>query len=448
VDFVGNSEEQVKQMLTAIGVSDIMQLFRSIPSELILDPPKQNDGISEFEGLQLLEKLAAKNTFLSFENYLGAGAYEHHVPSIVSAICGKSEFLTSYTPYQAEASQGVLQAIFEYQSSICALTGMDVANASVYDGASACAEALLMALRCRPGKNKILVSETLHPHYREVIKLYLGKEDIHLQEIPYLKNGVLDRSVLESCLDDQTAALIIASPNFFGNIEDVQPIVQMVHSKGALMVLSANPMAYGLYASAGELGIDIAVGDCQPFGIPLQFGGPYVGYMACKQEFVRQLPGRIVGKTLDINGKEGFVLTLQAREQYIRREKATSNICTNQTLSAIAALISILWYGKQGLREIALANYQRASYLREKVIKIPGISPKNLTYFNEFSIELPISSEKVIKKFQQNKIVPGLDLGIYFPHLKNVLLIAVTETKNKQQLDHYVETMRKIVSEA
>lgn len=431
MDFISNRETQNQEMLKAIGISSVDELFDAIPKKLRLPRPANDDGISEFEGMRLMESIAAKNSFPQFENYLGGGAYEHHVPAIVSAITSKSEFLTSYTPYQPEASQGMLQAIFEFQTAMCALTGLDVANASLYDGASACAEGLLMALRCNKEKHKVLIARSLNPHYRGVVNQYLSAFEI--VEIPFLSDGSLDLKSYEMLLDDTVAAVLVQYSNFFGIIDDIKTVSAKAKEKNALTIVCANPMVYGLYASAAELGADIAVGDCQPFGIPLQFGGPYAGYISCKQEYMRQLPGRIVGETLDAQGKRGFVLTLQAREQHIRREKATSNICTNQALAALASLVAILWYGKKGVSELALTNYQRAAYLKEKLGKIFSDKP----FFNEFVIKFSQPIEKVQSHFRKNGIEPGIDLGVYFPEFKDCLLIAVTETKSKEQLDCY-----------
>lgn len=424
MDYCANQEAQIKEMLDSIGVKSVEELYSAIPEKLFLPRPDYDDGLSEYEGMRLMESIAAKNTFPSFENYLGAGAYEHHVPAIVGAICSKSEFLTSYTPYQAEASQGMLQIIFEFQSAICALTGMDVSNASVYDGGSACAEALLMAFRHQKNRKKVVIANGLHPLYRGVIEQYLCSQD-----------AVLD--TIEN-LDNTTAAVLISYPNFFGEILDIKTIVKQAHEVGALVIISANPMVYGLYESAKELGADIAVGDCQPFGLPLQFGGPYAGYIACRQELVRQLPGRIVGETIDTEGKKGYVLTLQAREQHIRREKATSNICTNQALAALGSLVAMLWYGKEGVKKIALTNYQRAEYLKTQLLKIPGVTAwSKAPTFNEFTIKFDRPIENLIKNFRENKIEPGLELSWFFPDMQNCLLIAVTETKNKEQLDRF-----------
>ncbi len=447
MDFVSNQKPQIEEMLAALGIHTIEELFESIPAALKLKPPHEDDGLSEYEGFRLMEKLASKNTFSSFENYLGAGAYEHHVPALVGAVCSKSEFLTAYTPYQAEASQGMLQIIFEFQSAICALTGMDVANASVYDGASACAEAVLMALRLNKPRQKLLIAESLNPHYRAVITQYLRSHDCPIEWIPFEKNQQVAIEKIQQHLDDQTAAILVQSPNFFGVIEPVKELFAKAKELGVLSILCANPLAYGIYASAAELGADIAVGDCQPFGIPLQFGGPYVGYMACRQEFVRQLPGRLVGETVDTKGRRGFVLTLQAREQHIRREKATSNICTNQALSAFASLVAMLWYGKEGIPALALTNYQRAAYLRHQLSNIPGIRVNGETpIFNEFTVKFDCSISEVQSHFRSQGIEPGLDLGRYFPNLASSLLVSVTETKNQEQLDRYVQMAKQLTS--
>lgn len=440
MDFISNQEPQIQEMLAAIGVKTLDELFEAIPTHLKLKRPAQDDGLAEYEGLRLMEALAAKNTFPSFESYLGAGAYEHHVPALVNAITSKSEFLTAYTPYQAEASQGMLQIIFEFQSAICALTGLDVANASVYDGACACAEAVLMAMRYHKERSKILIANSLHPHYRGVVQQYLQSHECQIQFISFDANQQLDLDELDKQLDEQTVAVLVQSPNFFGALESVKDISKRAKQAGALTILCANPLAYGLYASAAELGVDIAVGDCQPFGIPLEFGGPYAGYMACRQEFVRQLPGRLVGETVDAQDRRGFVLTLQAREQHIRREKATSNICTNQALAALATLVAMLWYGKEGIPALALTNYQRAAYLRHQLASLPGLKVyEQVPIFNEFVVQFACPVAEVQAHFRTHGIEPGLALELYFPELTSHLLVAVTETKSLAQLDRYVQ---------
>ena len=436
MDFISNRDEQVKEMLDRIGVSSIMELFSAVHPSLLKEPPKEDDGLSEFEGMQLMETLGKRNTAADYENYLGAGAYEHHIPSLVQAVCQKSEFLTAYTPYQAEASQGMLQAIFEFQSAVCAVTGMEVSNASVYDAASACAEALLMALRIRRKATKVLVSENIHPHYLEVVKQYIGEDEVKIEVVG---------SDAEAQLSDEVAAILVQSPNFFGVIEQVEPLFAKAREAGILTVLCGNPLAYGIYASPGELGADIAVGEMQPFGVGLQFGGPYVGYMACRQELVRQMPGRIVGETVDAKGRLGYVLTLQPREQHIRREKATSNICSNQALAALAALVAMLWYGKEGIPQLARTNFQRAMYLREGLSSIDGITVDlEKPIFNEFVARFDHPLDEVVERFRKEGINPGLPLSRFFPQRQGDLLICVTETKTKEQLDRFLQVAQEV----
>lgn len=445
MDFISNKEPQNSEMLKSLGISSVESLFTAIPKKLLLAAPHHEDGLSEYEGIQLMEQLAAKNTFSQYDSYLGAGAYEHHVPALVGAICSKSEFLTSYTPYQAEASQGMLQATFEFQSAICALTELDVANASLYDGASACAEALLMTLRCQKGRQKVVVAGNVHPHYRGVIDQYLCHPEVQVVTVPFDDSGEIDINALKKEVDSNTAGVLLQYPNFFGGIEDIKALSSYVKAQGALVVLAANPLVYGLYASANSLGADIAVGDCQPFGLPLQFGGPYVGYMACRQELIRQLPGRIVGETVDTEGKRGYVLTLQAREQHIRREKATSNICTNQALAAMASLIGMLWYGPEGIQRLALTNYQRAAYLKQQLEEFTEETPfSKVPFLNEFVVKFPQSTTEIQRHFRSHLIEPGVALNRYYDNLDGYFLVAVTETKSKSQLDHYIATTREL----
>lgn len=438
MDFIANQDPQIREMLKVLGIDAIDALFSDIPKEIFLKGSAIDDGLSEFEGIARMREIGKNNTFHNYESYLGAGAYEHYVPAIVGFVCQKSEFLTAYTPYQAEASQGMLQIIFEFQSAVCALTGMDASNASMYDGSSACAEALLMTLRYNKKKSKILVAGSLHPHYRGVIDQYLDSQQVNLVTIPMNDDGLLNKEFLEKELDNETASVLIQYPNFFGNLDDVEAIAKKASHEGALTVVCGNPLAYGLYKTPAELGADIAVGDCQPLGLPLQFGGPFVGYLACKESLIRQMPGRIVGETTDTEGKRGFVLTLQAREQHIRREKATSNICTNQALAALASLVHILWYGKEGIKELALTNFQRAAYLRENLLTIPGVKAFcDAPYFNEFAIKLPVSAHQFLELLRDEGIEAGLCIEKFFSQCDNVILIAVTEIKNKEQLDTY-----------
>ena len=448
MDFISNTEEQTKKMLADIGVNNVEELYSDIPQSLMRKAPSTDDGLSEFEGFCLLEKIGKDNHFADFSNYLGAGSFEHQVPAYAPAICQKSEFLTAYTPYQAEASQGMLQVIFEFQSAICALTGLDVSNASVYDGAAACAEACLMALRQQRRRNKILIAKTVNPHYQRVVRQYLESLGTELVEIPFKEDGTIDRSFIEAHLDEETAAVFLQAPSFLGTVEDIAPIFSSAKEKGVLSIVCADLMSYGLLPSAAEIGADIAVGDTQSFGIPLQGGGPYVGYVACTQALVRQMPGRIVGETVDTSGERGFVLTLQAREQHIRRGKATSNIYSNQSLAALSSLLTILWYGKKGVGELALSNFQRAAYLKKNLAKISGVKALGeATQFNEFVLCFSKPAAEVQAAFRMAKIEPGLHLGDYYPELENHFLIAVTETKSKAELDRYVEVAQKMLGE-
>jgi glycine dehydrogenase subunit 1 len=444
MDFISNGTVQIQQMLQTLGIASVQQLFQSIPQQLLVEKPLADDGMSEYEGKLHMQQIAGRNRFQDCASYLGAGAYEHHLPALVEAVCSKSEFLTAYTPYQAEASQGMLQSIFEFQSVICALTGMNLANASLYDGATACAEALLMAMRLCSGKNKVLISSALHPHYRGVVENYLEAHQLQIVWLPLRANGALDIENSLPLIEAESAALLLQSPNFFGLMEECEPLFAKAKQLGVLSILCANPLAYGIYASAGELGADIAVGDAQPFGIPLQFGGPYAGYIACRASLMRQMPGRIVGETLDAEGRRGYVLTLQAREQQIRREKATSNICTNQALAALAALVALLWYGKEGVKALALTNFQRASYLRARLGELGALHLDSGPIFNEFVVQFPADLKHVTAHFRSHGIEPGVDLGRYYPEKSGCLLIAVTETKSQALLDRYVQVASKL----
>lgn len=441
MDFIANRQAEIEEMTKALGLQSIDELFGDIPRSLLLPRVKDDDGMAECEGLEMMERVSKKNRVVEFESYLGAGAYQHYVPAIVPSIAGKAEFLTSYTPYQAEASQGYLQAIFEFQTAISRLVGLDVANASVYDGASAAAEALSMAFRIKKGK--ALIAESLNPRYRGVIDLYFRHKGQELVTLPIDKAGLLIPEMAEPFLEGDVAAILLPYPTFFGHVEEYSWLIRRAKERGALVILVANPLIFGLFKSAGELGADIVAGDAQVFGVELNYGGPYVGYLACKKEYVRFMPGRLVGKTKDCVGNIAYTLTLQTREQHIRREKATSNICTNQALAALMALITLSWYGKEGLPQLALTNYQRANYLKEELKKLglkvlPGIT------FNEFVVVWPNLS-KVISAFKEHKILPGVDVSEYFPQFKDHLLVAVTEMKSKEALDRFVHIAKSLL---
>lgn len=448
MDFISNKQSQISEMLNAIGIASIDELFTDIPKNIRLAKPEEDDGISEYEGMRLMEEIGSKNLFPSFTSYLGGGAYEHHVPALVGSICSKAEFLTSYTPYQPEASQGMLQAIFEFQSAVCSLTGMDASNASLYDGATACAEACLMALRLNKDRNKIVVSGALNPAYLSVVSQALSSHSTRIDTVPFGGDGRIDARAAAALIDDKTAAVLVQTPNFFGVVDEIAPLAEAAKKHGAYTVVCGDPLSYGIYSTPGELGADIAVGDMQPFGLPLQFGGPYVGYIACRNELIRQMPGRIVGETVDTEGRRGFVLTLQAREQHIRREKATSNICTNQALAALASLVAVLWYGNEGVSKLALTNFQRASYLKDQLKALPGIRMiGNAPFFNEFVFSFGQPFEKVDSFYRAHGILPGIDLGRFYPNLDKMILVAVTETKSKGDLDRYVQLAERFITQ-
>lgn len=428
--YVSNTEEQKKEMLEAIGVNKVLDLFRDIPPELILkDKVNIPSALSEIEVKRLLETLAAKNK-ASMVSFLGAGAYNHFIPTIVNHLILRGEFFTAYTPYQPEISQGMLQAIFEFQSMVCRLTGMDVANASMYDGSSALAEAALMASRIKR-KNRILISKTVHPQHMEVVKTYTDANSLELGELGYDEEGLTIPS------GKDFAAVLVQSPNFFGNIENLKEISKFAHDNDALLVVSVNePTSLGVLKGPGSYDADIVVGEGHSFAIPPSFGGPYVGFMATKNEFMRQIPGRLAGQTVDGQGRRGFVLTLQGREQHIRREKATSNICTNQALIALAATISLSTLGKE-LRTLAMQNLQKAHYAA-KSMESAGIKKLFAApFYNEFVVQLKDTGRTKQKMIESN-IMPGLDLGKYYPKLKNAMLICVTEMHTKDDIDRLV----------
>jgi len=439
MNFIPNTDSQNERLLARIGVKSVEELFADIPKEVRLQRPLAIEGgMSEQELVKHVKGLANLNkTVEGYSSYLGAGAYEHYIPSFIDQLLLRSEFYTAYTPYQPEISQGTLQAIYEYQTLVCELTGMDVTNASMYDGASALAEAALMTCDATR-REKVLVLQTVHPEYRDVLKTYLPPRGVELVEIPY-KDGVLDQLALEAALQEDIAGVLVQNPNFFGSIEKAEEIVQLAHAKGALVVMSVNPVSLGLLKSPGECGADIVVGEGQPFGNSLNFGGPYLGFLSCRDKYVRRMPGRIVGATTDKNGKKGYVLTLQAREQHIRREKATSNICSNEALCALAFTMHLSALGKTGIKELAYLNLQNAHYAAQEIAKIPGM---NLAFsgpfFHEFVIESRIEPAKINSALLGDQIIGGLDLGRFYPELDHYLLYCVTETKSKADIDRLV----------
>jgi len=443
--YRANSEKDEEKLLKSIGVSSFEDLTRRLPKNHLnpgLGLPK---SVSELEFSRVIESLARKNGDpLSF---LGAGAYDHFISAVVPAIQSRGEFATAYTPYQAEASQGTLQSIFEFQSMVAEIYGMDVANASLYDGATALAEAVIVAVR-QTGKKVALLPDALHPHYRRTLETYFAAtHGVQLVTLGCPK-GIIEEHDLDSKVKNyqgKIAALVIQSPNFFGCLEDGEKLTRIAHAAGAISIVSANPLALGLLTPPGEYGADIAVGDGQPLGIPLSFGGPYVGLFGCKKELMRKMPGRLCGKTLDADGKTGYVLTLQAREQHIRREKANSNICSNQNLMALGFTLQTSCLGPEGLKELAELNLQLAHYAAGQIAKIPGfkLSFPN-PFFNEFVVETPAPAESFHQKVLNMGILAGFPLKNYFPALDHHLLINVTEKKSVEDIDRLVSVLRSV----
>jgi glycine dehydrogenase subunit 1 len=440
MSFIPHTHEDVTAMLQAIGVSDIGALFDEIPAGLLNDAlPRVPEALSEMQVTRLMQE-RAENGGRKL-NFIGAGAYEHHIPAAVWQIATRGEFYSAYTPYQAEASQGTLQLLYEWQSMMASLTGMDVSNASLYDGASALAEAVLMAVRAHKADvRRVLLPAGLHPLYRAALTTLLSPQRIELVEIPFeAHSGRLDRAALEAAGATPFAALVINQPNFFGVLEEPDALTDWAHAQGALVIGASNPLALALVKPAGEWGAhgaDIACGEAQPFGIPLSSGGPYLGYLCCKQAWLRQMPGRICGRTLDLDGKPGYTLTLQAREQHIRRAKATSNICTNQGLMVTAATIHLALLGAQGLERVAAASHANTRALLDKLGAIPGVSRVfEAPFFHETVLRLPCPVAPVLERLRQQHILGGLDLAPYYPQLGHALLLCATETKTEADLE-------------
>ena len=442
--YVPHSEADREAMLEAIGVERVEDLFTDVPAEVRYPEVRLPEPLSEMEILQELRYLSEANADLEhFISFLGAGAYNHFIPSVVDHVLSRSEFYTAYTPYQPEISQGTLQNIFEYQTMICALTGMDVANASHYDGATALAEAALMAVNVSRGKRrKIIVSSRVHPEYREVLHTYVRGTDLVVTGDEDL---TADLETLKGLLDKDTACLVIQNPNFFGELEPVDGLSEAVHAAGALLVVAADPISLGLFQPPGEYGADIVVGEGQPLGIPLSFGGPYLGYFACRQKYMRKLPGRLVGQTVDTQGRRGFVLTLTAREQHIRRERATSNICTNQALCALAAAVYLSAMGRHGLRQVAELCYHKAHYAAQRIAALDGYEVlMERPFFKEFVVRCPAPVAEINDKLLDWGIIGGYDLEQDYPHLKNSMLLCVTEVNSREEIDYLVEALREV----
>ena len=445
--FISNTDEQRKQMLEEIGVDSFADLLKGIPDELLIKHPlKLDEPLSEFEITKKVQELAAQNINTSeVVSFLGAGIYDHFIPAAVNYVIGRPEFYSSYTPYQAEVSQGTLQFIYEYQTLICELTGMYASNASMYDGATACAESLILALRHNKNK-KIIISSLIHPHYKQVIETYIKPLDPEIVYIPQ-KNGRIDMEKLMQEMTDDVSAVLIPSPNFLGVIENLEALEPLIHeNKKALFIVSTDPLSLLLFNPPGKYNVDIVVGEGQVLGNMQNLGGPLFGFFAVNQKLIRKMPGRIVGATVDTNGQKGYVLTLQAREQHIRRGKATSNICTNESLCALAATVYMVLMGKHGLREVAEQSTIKAHYLHDKICQINEFQAANTApFFKEFAVKTPIPPSEIISKMKHKGYFAGVDISQY--GYKNQLLIAVTEKRTKQELDAFVDELEKLVEE-
>lgn len=436
--FTPHTKQEIQHMLSAVGVSNINDLFSEVPKELLKSDicDKVPEKMTEMQMMSLMQERASLNK--NKINFMGAGAYEHYVPAAVVDIISRGEYLTAYTPYQPEASQGSLQLIYEYQTMMSNLVGAEVSNASMYDGATALAEAILMSCRVQKKKksDKVILSKAIHPHYRQVVETIVKQQDLNLIYLDINEDGTTNQEKLQDAV-----SIVIQTPNFLGVIENSKEIIEYAKNNNILTVFVTNPMSCSIIAPPGELGADIVCGEGQPLGIPLSFGGPYFGFLCCKKEHVRQLPGRLVGKTKDSNGKTGFCLTLQAREQHIRRLKACSNICTNQGLLVVAATVYMSLQGAKGLQQVALKSHSNAVSLSKSLSSIKNIKLKYQNFFNEFVIELPSDSNQILQKLSDEGIYGGVNLEPYYPEYKNRILVCATETKTQQQMDLFKEKL-------
>ena len=445
--YIPNSPEERTEMLEAIGLKSAEQLFDSIPPELRLQRPLNTPAaLSEIELLDKFERLGQQNAAARRASFLGAGAYSHYIPTIVDHIISRSEFFTAYTPYQPEISQGTLQTIFEFQTLVCQLTGMEVANASMYDGSTALAEAVLMAERVTR-RSKVISSAAVHPQYLEVVKTYVQHAGIDLELADFDEKTGLSGPSLAEAVDDQTAAVVVQSPNFFGCVEDLTALADAAHAKGALLVVAiTEAMSLGLLKSPGACGADIVVAEGQSFGVPLSFGGPYVGLFASRDKYARQIPGRLVGEAFDKKGRRGFVLTLATREQHIRREKATSNICTNEGLIALAATVYLETMGRRGIQEAAHQCLQKAAYAARRIKSVNGFSiPFTGPYFNEFVVRAPGNAVELLSRVAKERgIEGGIALSRFLPDRDKDFLVCVTETNTREQIDALVAALSEL----
>ncbi len=443
MSYIPNTDADRAVMLAAIGKNSIEELFSDVPADKRFPQLNLAPALSEMELARYFQNLAEQNADASHTlNFLGAGAYQHFIPATIKHLILRGEFYSAYTPYQPEVSQGTLTAIYEYQTLICQLTGMDVANASMYDGSTATAEAALMAARLTR-RDKLVIAENVHPEYREVLKTFTQGLQLPIITLGFARAGRVDLDELRAAVDDQTACVVVQYPNFFGVIEDLSAIGEIAHAKGALFVVAVDPIALGLLKSPGELGADIVVGEGQAMGWGLNFGGPYLGLFACRKEHMRQMPGRLAGRTVDTQGRRGFVLTLQAREQHIRREKATSNICTNEALMALAATVYLSLVGKNGLKRVAELCYHKAHYAASAITQLSGYELVfDAPFFKEFAVRTPRTVSALNKKLLRRNIIGGYDLGHDYKPLKKTMLLCVTELHTKEDIVQLVEAMR------
>jgi glycine dehydrogenase subunit 1 len=442
--YIPNTDADCRQMLDAIGVGSVADLFADIPAAVRLKrqlriPP----ALSEADLAKFMGSLAAKNADVNrYSSFLGAGCYNHFSPAIIGHLISRGEFLTAYTPYQPEISQGTLQAMYEYQTLICQLTGMEVGNASMYEGASATAEAILMAHRVT-GRNEVVVARSVHPEYRQVTHTYAQQINLSFTEVPFTAVGTADLKKAKGLLSDKTACLVVQNPNFFGVVEDLTEMAAAAHAVGALLVVAVpEPVSLGILKPPGECGADIVAGEGQALGVPMSYGGPYLGFFATQEKYIRQMPGRLVGATEDREGRTGYVLTLATREQHIRREKATSNICTSEALIALIATIYMQTLGKNGLREVALQNLRKASYAKEKLARAKGCGLRfSGPTFNEFVVQVKKRPADILKGLLGKQIIGGLELGRFYPELKDSLLMCVTEQNSREEIDALAKAM-------
>jgi glycine dehydrogenase subunit 1 len=443
MNYTPHTKEEISRMLKDIKVKSIEDLFKDIPKSLRPKSFEIPEGKSEFEVIEHLKKLASKNA-VGLINFLGAGFYDHYVPSAVNHLASRSEFYTAYTPYQPECSQGWLQSIYEYQTAICELTDMEVSNASLYDGGTALYEAAMMAVRIT-GRNKIIVDSGVSLIYRSMLYTYTSNLSVEFVEIPVL-HGRISRDDIKELMSDDTAAVILQNPNFFGAIDDHSDIIDLAHSKGILAIESVYPISLGLLKTPGAMGADIVTGEGQSLGNYLSFGGPYLGFLGTKKQFVRNMPGRIVGKTEDVDENPGYVLTLQTREQHIRRQRATSNICSNEALCALRAVIYLSLMGKTGLEQLAQLIYDKTEFAKDVIDKIPGVQVKRSSpTFNEFTVYLPVHADEVINKMVDKGFAAGFPLGRYYKGMDNYLLVSITEKRTKEDIVKYAESLEAVL---